>query len=57
MIGMLRILEERQRAMDTLGNDFDLSAFHDAVLTAGGVPLDVLTTVVDAYIAEAQGGN
>ena len=54
MIGMLRILDERQRAMDTLGAQFDLKAFHRAVLTNGAVPLDLLGTVVDNYIAEVQ---
>ena len=54
MIGMLRILDERQRAMDTLGQDFDLTAFHRALLSGGAVPLDLLTVVVDRYIAEEQ---
>ncbi len=57
LIGMLRILEERERARTALGSDFSLIAFHRAVLTAGSVPLDVLPTVVDAYIAEVQGGG
>jgi uncharacterized protein (DUF885 family) len=57
LVGMLRILEERERAQTELGADFDLKAFHRAVLTAGSVPLDVLPTVVDAYIAEVQGGG
>ena len=57
MIGMLRILEERERAEAALGDDFDLADFHGAVLTAGAVPLDVLTLVVDQYIADLQSGN
>lgn len=57
LIGMLRILEERDRAQAELGGDFDLAAFHRAVLTAGSVPLDVLPSVVDAYIAEVQAGG
>ncbi len=52
MIGMLKILEVRQRAMDELGNDFNLFDFHRTVLGNGGVPLPVLEQVVDAYIAE-----
>ena len=52
MIGMLQILAERQRAMDALGPDFDLIAFHRALLTNGAVPLALLTTVVDRYIAD-----
>lgn len=54
MIGMLRILSERQRAMDALGADFDLVAFHRAVLTSGSVPLVLLDDVVDRYIADAR---
>lgn len=33
LVGMLRILAERQRAMDTLGASFDLTAFHREVPT------------------------
>ena len=54
MIGMLQILQERQRAMDTLGPQFDLKAFHRAVLSNGAVPLSLLDDVVDRYIADAQ---
>lgn len=54
MVGMLSILSERQRAMDILGQDFDLIAFHRALLTAGAVPLTLLDDVVDRYIAEIQ---
>ena len=52
MVGMLKILEVRQRAMDELGNQFDLIAFHRALLSNGAVPLALLDTVVDRYIAE-----
>jgi uncharacterized protein (DUF885 family) len=52
MIGMLKILEVRQRAMDELGSAFNLFDFHRTVLENGGVPLPVLEQVVDAYIAE-----
>jgi len=52
MIGMLRILSERQRAMDELGPAYDLIAFHRAVLTNGAVPMALLSTVVDRYIAD-----
>ena len=54
MVGMLMILDERQRAMDALGADFDLTAFHRAILTSGGIPLTLLDDVVDRYIAEAS---
>ena len=55
MIGMLQILSERQRAMDALGAQFDLIAFHRALLTNGAVPLAILTTVVDRYISDTLG--
>jgi uncharacterized protein (DUF885 family) len=54
MVGMLQILSERQRAMDALGANFSLIGFHRALLTNGAVPLTLLPTVVDRYIADAQ---
>ena len=50
MIGMLHILEARQRAQDQLGAEFDLREFHRVVLTSGGVPLALLDNVVDDWI-------
>jgi uncharacterized protein (DUF885 family) len=52
MVGMLQILSERQRAMDALGAQFNLKAFHRALLSNGAVPLAIMTTVVDQYIAD-----
>jgi uncharacterized protein (DUF885 family) len=57
MIGKLKIMELRQRAMDTLGEDFDYRGFHDAVLAPGPVPLDILEVQVDAWIEMAQSGS
>ncbi len=54
MVGMLIFLDERQRAIDALGADFDLKDFHRAVLTNGTVPLTLLPNIVDRYIADAQ---
>ena len=50
-VGMLQILSERERAMTALGANFSLIGFHRAVLTNGAVPMSLLPTVVDAYIA------
>ena len=52
LVGMLQILQSRQRAMDTLGAQFDLKAFHHALLSNGAMPLALLDSVVDRYIAE-----
>jgi uncharacterized protein (DUF885 family) len=50
-IGQLKILELRDRAKKALGDKFDLRAFHDQVLDAGALPLDVLSDRIDAWIA------
>jgi uncharacterized protein (DUF885 family) len=53
-VGMLRILELRQQAMDQLGDDFDLKAFHRVVLGNGSMPLDLLEHRVQDYIDSAS---
>jgi uncharacterized protein (DUF885 family) len=50
-VGQLKILELRGRAQKALGNRFDLRAFHDEVLGAGALPLDLLEKRIDAWIA------
>lgn len=50
-IGELKIRALRARAEQALGKDFDLRRFNDAVLAQGSVPLDVLETEIDAFIA------
>jgi Tol biopolymer transport system component len=50
-IGLLKILELRQRAMDQLGDEFDIKAFHNIVLGQGAVPLEILEHLVDEWIA------
>lgn len=53
MIGMLHILALREQAKASMGERFVLSAFHDTVLRAGSVPLEVLSSVVQAWAAGA----
>lgn len=55
-VGMLKLLELRQRAQDELGSRFDLKEFHDVVLRNGSMPLEVLERVVDDYIVSKKGG-
>lgn len=49
-VGMLKILDLRDKAKKELGAKFDLRGFHDLVLRTGAVPLDVLGEQVDAWI-------
>jgi uncharacterized protein (DUF885 family)/WD40 repeat protein len=50
MVGQIQIMALRQRAMDRLGDRFDLTEFHRVLLSNGSMPLDVLEQVVDGYI-------
>jgi len=54
-VGMLKILELRERAKKTLGPKFNLREFHDEVLKNGSLPLTVLERVIDAWIAAKRG--
>ena len=50
-IGMMKILQLRDKAKAGLGDKFDIRQFHDTLLKNGAVPLDVLEQLVDEYIA------
>jgi uncharacterized protein (DUF885 family) len=53
-IGQLKILELRERAETELGEEFDVRAFHDEILGAGALPLDVLEGRIHAWIASRK---
>ncbi len=54
-LGQLKILELREKAKKELGPKFDIRQFHDQVLGAGALPLDVLQEQIDHWIAETKG--
>jgi uncharacterized protein (DUF885 family) len=51
-VGMMKILDVREKAKQALGDRFDLAEFHDVVLKNGAVPLDILERLVDKYIQQ-----
>jgi len=56
-VGMMKILELRERARRELGDAFDIKAFHDRILGHGALPLTLLERVVEAWIAETRTGS
>jgi uncharacterized protein (DUF885 family) len=48
------ILRQRERAKQALGSQFDLASFNDALVQSGGVPLSVLPSVIERYIAQRK---
>jgi uncharacterized protein (DUF885 family) len=53
-VGHNEILRLRQKAKAALGAKFDLATFNDEIVKTGGVPLTVLTTAIDDYVARAR---
>ena len=53
-IGMMRIMALRQKAKDALGPKFDIRGFNDLLVGSGSIPLAVLDSQVDAWIASRR---
>ena len=56
-LGELKIKELRRRAEDALGPEFEVRAFHDAVLANGALPLPILESQIDRFIARTSNGG
>jgi uncharacterized protein (DUF885 family) len=55
-LGQLTILRLREQAKQALGAKFDIRAFHDEVLGAGALPLDVLEQRIAHWVARGARG-
>lgn len=53
-VGHSEIVRLREKAKAALGGRFDLRTFDDALVLGGNVPLTLLETVIERYIAEAR---
>jgi len=53
-IGMMKFQELRGNAESALENNFDIRAFHDAVLGAGALPMPMLESRVSSWVEEVQ---
>ena len=53
-LGQLKIRELRDHAQKELGAKFDIKAFHDEILDGGALPLDLLETRINAWIAQQK---
>ncbi|HCW5676031.1 TPA: DUF885 domain-containing protein, partial [Acinetobacter baumannii] len=53
-MGQLKILELRELAKQELGDRFDIKAFHDMILNAGTLPLNILDVRIKNWIKEQK---
>jgi len=53
-VGMIKILDLRERAKDQMADSFDIRDFHSAVLDHGEPPLFVIENLVDDMIKEVN---
>lgn len=53
-VGMIKILELREKAMKELGNEFNIKDFHSAVLDHGNPPLFIVEDMIDKMILSSK---
>ena len=53
-VGMIKMLELREKAMNALGSKFDIKKFHSAVLDHGIPPLFIVEQKIDEMIKESS---
>ncbi|RSU36070.1 DUF885 domain-containing protein [Sphingomonas koreensis] len=56
MVGQTRWVAIREKAHKALGDKFDIRAFHDTALAAGAMPVSVLESMIDRWVAAQRGG-
>ena len=56
-VGMIKMLELREKAMNALGDKFDIRDFHSAVLDYGNPPLFIVEEKIDEMIAKSLAGD
>jgi uncharacterized protein (DUF885 family) len=49
-LGMINILDQRQKAKTALGEKFDIKEFHDLVLLGGSVPMSILNSKIKSWV-------
>lgn len=50
LIGMLKIVDLKEKAKREMGSKFDIRRFHETILSSGPVPLETMESLVDDYI-------
>jgi uncharacterized protein (DUF885 family) len=53
-IGQLQILKLRQYSKDQLGDKFSIRDFHDQIIDAGALPMDVLETRIHTWVEKSK---
>lgn len=54
-VGMIKMLELRNKAMNALGDKFDIKKFHSAILDHGIPPLFIVEQKIDEMIEGSLG--